>query len=191
MSNSQSPSDFRSTVARIAEGMRWLGTGDLAELRRMQRGDPGCPAFWNLAAKSGFIDEVGRMDAWMLIVKVMAILTPKGEPPAPLLHDPQKRLGTLLCDGGDPEWNNSKRPLLSEPRLMRLLAETPNRRSASIERIARLLAAKRKADAGINCSEIAELVLFPKRDSSARGIARDYYRRLDAAALQNSQKELA
>ncbi|MFT2095727.1 hypothetical protein ACMS1Z_13860 [Acidiphilium multivorum] len=162
----------------------------------MQRGAAGCAAFWNLAAKSGFIDETVRTDDWMLIVKVMAILTPKGELPRSgklrnSLHDPKKRLGALLCDGGDPGWNSSQQPLLSETRLMRLLAEAPARRGASLERIARLLAAKRKTDAGIDCTEIAALVLFPTSKFATRGIARDYYRRLDAAASENSQKELA
>jgi len=196
MPDSQPPPDFRIKAVKLAEEMRSLGTGDLAELRRMQRGDPGCAAFWSLAAKSGFIDETARTEDWMLIVKVMAILTPKGELPRSeklrnSLHDPKKRLGVLLCDGGDPGWNSSQQPLLSETRLMRLLAEAPARRGASLERIARLLAAKRKTDAGIDCTEIAALVLFPTSKFATRGIARDYYRRLDAAASENSQKELA
>ena len=180
---------YRAMIGRLSEAIRSLGTGDLAELRRMATDGPGCAAFWRLAAACGFIEEANRTDAWMRIVRIMAILTPKGERTgAPPVHDSKRPFGTALCDGGDPAWSAEARPLLSETRLMRFLAES-DRRAETLERIARMLAARRKSESGFDCAAIAALILFPASTSTPRDIARAYYRRLDHAAHEAKQKE--
>ncbi|MDA8253921.1 MAG: hypothetical protein M0Z28_32755 [Rhodospirillales bacterium] len=189
MSIENNKADYKAVIGKLSVAMRPLGTGDLAELRRMAPDGPGCAAFWRLAAACGFIEEANRTDAWMRIVKIMAILTPKGERTgAPAVHDPKQRLGASLCDGGDPAWGAEARPLLSETRLMRFLAES-DRRAETLERIARMLAARRKSESGFDCAAIAALLLFPASTSTPRDIARAYYRRLDHAAHEAKQKE--
>ena len=181
--------DLKSSIAKLSEAMRLLGTGDLAELRRMATDGPGCAAFWHLATGCGFIEAANQTEAWMKIVRIMAILTPKGERlGASSLHDSAIPFGRTLCDGGDPAWSAEARPLLSEARLMRFLAET-DRRSETLERLARMLAAKRKPEIGLDCTAIAALILFPNPESTLRNIARAYYRRLDHAARQVQEKE--
>ena len=183
---------YKDKVGKLSAAMIRLDTGDLAELRRMKRGGPGCAAFWTLAAECDFIDETSRTDAWMEIVKVMAILTPKGGPTKRVsIHDPKRGFGTVLCDGGDPAWNPTVKPLLPETRLMRFFAEPPGRRAASVERVARMLAANRKSESGFDFTEIAALLLFSNNEFTIRDIARAYYRRLDSAAHEARQKENA
>ncbi len=185
----QKNANYRVIIGKLSTAMHPLGTGDLAELRRMAPDGPGCPAFWRLAGECGFIEEANRTDTWMRIVKIMAILTPKGErTSASPVHDSKQRLGAVLCDGGDPAWNAEAQPLLSETRLMRLLAE-PQRRAETLERVARMLAANRKSGGGFDCTTIAALLLVPDSKTIPREIARAYYRRLDHAAHEAKQKE--
>lgn len=194
MPTEESKAGYKERVAKLSSAMLRLGTGELAELRRMEIGGPGCAAFWSLAAECGFIDDSGRTDAWMRIVKIMAILTPKGErTKARPVHDPKQRFGTALCDGGDPAWSAAAqaRPFLSERRLMRFLTEPAGRRAESLERIAQMLATNRKAESGLDCAEIAALLLFPANKFSARDIARAYYRRLDSVVRDAQQEEQA
>lgn len=185
----ENKADYRAIIGALSAAMRRLGTGDLAELRRMAADGPGCAAFWHLAAACGFIDHANRTGAWMRIVRIMAILTPKGERTgAPPVHDLTRRLGTALCDGGDADWKAGSSPFLSETRLMRFLAE-PDRRADTLERFARMLAAKRKSASGFDCAAIAALILFPDHESTPQDIARTYYQRLDHAAHEAKQKE--
>ena len=191
--------DFKTIIGKLSAAMRLLDTGDLAELRRMATDGPGCAAFWHLAAWCGFIEAANQTDAWMKIVRIMAILTPKGETPkgktpegersgVPLLHDPANPFGRTLCDGGDPAWSAESGPLLSETRLMRFLAES-DRRGETLERLARMLAAKRKSESGVDCTAIAALILFPNSEATLRDIARTYYQRLDRATRKAQEKE--
>ena len=175
------------TIMRLSAEMHRLGTGDLAELRRMDANGPGVAAYWHLATKCGFLDS--WTDTWMCIVRIMAILSPKGEGTGgPALHDPKRRLGAVLCDGGDPGWAGA-RPVVSEQRLARFLAVSPVRRADGLERVARMLAARRKPDRGINCADIARLLLFPDDGSPPRDLAREYYRRLDSATGKSGQED--
>ena len=67
------------TLDNLSQGMNQLGTGPLAELRRMAVDGPGTLDFWRLADRYGFLEHP-RTTSWMQIVKIMAILIPKGEP---------------------------------------------------------------------------------------------------------------
>jgi len=173
--------DYKDAVGTVSTEMSKLGTGPLAELRRMDVGGPGCTAFWDLAAKGGFLDWT-PLDPWMRLVKIMAILTPKGERgKGVVLHQPSRRLGAVLCDGGDPDWKDVNRPFLSESRLARFLAQPADQHGVALERIARALANRITPKSGVDCAAIAALLLFPDSSTTRQALARDYYRRLDSA----------
>ena len=177
-------------INRLSQAMKKLGTGPLAELRRMAVDGPGTTDFWHLAGFCGFLEDQNRTDAWMRIVKIMAILTSRGEPADRLpLHNKSRSLGTVLCDGGHDPWP-AKRPFLSETRLARFLAQHSEQRAEGLERQARALAARRDPQIGINCADIAALLLYPDNESChLRSLARTYYRRLDSAARKTKEEE--
>lgn len=168
-----------------------LDTGALADLRRMEVGAVGPLPYWNLAAKCGFLDDNAAI--WMRIVHILAILTPKGDRIATdRLHNPKRQLGSMLCDGGDLVWpsgGDKPRPFISEPRLARLLATPADQCGEALTRFARMLAAKRDRAIGVNCAEIAALLLFPDVKRNQQNIARDYYRRLDSATRKTEKEE--
>ena len=175
---------LNEAVECLSKEMSGLGPGPLAELRRMDVNGPGAAAYWNLAARCGFLNS--QTEPWMQFVKIMAILTPRGDPGhRPRLHDPSRRLGAALCEGGDPEWpstgSGEPRPYISETRLARLLAQRPDQRVVTLERLARMLARQRDPQTGINCNEIAALVLDSNNKTQLRELARQYYQRLDRA----------
>ena len=178
------------TVATVSQRLLTLGPGPLAELRRMEPDGAGTPIFWRLAAELDF--RADQTKEWMQIVQILAILTPKSRlNPAVRLHDGSYRLGRAFCDGGNPAWPadpKNPRPALSEERLARLLVMPATQRGEALERIARMLARSRAPEVGINCAEIALLVLYSSDSRWLQGIARAYYHRLDHAT-RNSQKE--
>lgn len=178
----------------LSQGLLKLDTGALADLRRMEVGDVGPLPYWNLAAKCGFLDDNDdNADIWMRIVHILAILTPKGDRIATdRLHNPKRQLGSMLCDGGDLAWpsgGDKPRPFISEPRLARLLATPADECGEALTRFARMLAAKRDRAIGVNCAEIAALLLIPDANRNQQNIARDYYRRLDSATRKTEKKE--
>ena len=179
-----SPEDTPKSA--VVEAARWLvrlAPGPLAELRRMDLGH-AAPAFWRLAAR--YPTTVGRNEeTWIHIVSVLALLTPKGNPThaeKPPLHKRPRRLGTVLCDGGDPTWpdpgQRDPRPVLSELRLARLLASRGAQRPTLLRRAVRSLASSMQPGSGINVIDIAYALLRP-HDTAV--IARAYYDRLDSA----------
>jgi len=178
-------------IALLSQRLLRLDTGALAELRRMEVGGVGPLPYWALAAECGFLDD--DADAWMRIVHILAILTPKGERQVKdCLHDPKRKLGRVLCDGGDPNWPASggdPRPIVSETRLARLLATATDQRGEALARLARMLAISRDRTSGVNCKEIAALLLFDDVERNLREIAQAYYRRLDTAARKTETEE--
>ncbi|MBN8908453.1 MAG: hypothetical protein J0H99_17950, partial [Rhodospirillales bacterium] len=107
----------------IAAMMRVFGNGEMAALRRLDD-NPAVPAYWRLAARHPILSERNteeRHRAWRAIVQALAILTPKGLPgERGDLHDPERKLGATLCDGGSRDWpgglapGTSPRPMISE-----------------------------------------------------------------------------
>lgn len=181
-------------INSLSKAMKRLGAGPLAELRRMAVDGPGTTDFWYLTGLCGFLKDEQHTDPWMRIVKIMAILTPRGEPAGrPPLHDKSRSLGAVFCDGGQRDWpaaGAAARPFLSETRLARFLAQRPGQRAEALERQARALAVKRNPDIGINCADIAALLLYPDNESHhLRNLARTYYRRLDSAARKTKEEE--
>lgn len=197
--DSEIPASRRSEkIRQLSSELLGLAPGPLAELRRMEIGGSGTPAFWRLAAKVAFLDE--DIDAWMQIARVMAILVPKGDLTGKeRLHQfrdeagRKRGLGTVLCDGGDPDWPPKDASVhdgvLSEKRLVRFLALPAIARGPALERIARMLATRRSPYSGVNCVEIANLLLDPDNRDHARGVAGEYYRRLDGAVRAGQKGE--
>jgi CRISPR system Cascade subunit CasB len=179
------------TIEAVSQRLLGLDPGPLAELRRMEPDGVGTPIFWRLSAELGFRET--QCGAWMQILRILAILTPKGRrlSPAVRLHDRSLQLGRAFCDGGNPAWPpdaQKPRPVLSEERLARLLVAPAAQRGEAIERIARMLVRSRAPECGINCIEIARLLLHPNDPLPLQKIARDYYAQLDRAD-RNSTKE--
>ena len=179
-----SPEDTpKAAVLEAARCLASLAPGPLAELRRMDALRIA-PAFWRLAAR--YPETIGRNEeTWIHIVGVLALLTPKGRPAhaeKPPLHHPQRHLGAVLCDGGDPAWPGSvrgePRPVLSELRLARLLASRGTQRPTLLRRAARSLARSMQPGSGVNVIGIAYALLRPENTAA---IARAYYARLDRA----------
>lgn len=180
------------TVNRLSNELNGLAPGPLAELRRMDVSGPGTAAYWHLASLCGFLQS--SSERWMWLVKVMAILTARGKPGDRFpLHDPKRRLGAVLCDGGDQDWPGSdsaeRRPFVSEARLARLLAQKNEYRLKTLERIVRGLANRRVPSAGVNCMDIAEFAFGYGKRPRYESLARDYYKRLDQAWRTSKQKE--
>ena len=166
-------------VRAAAADIRRLDPGTLADLRRMREGRIA-PAFWRQASKHpGTIGHSKLEQTWMAILRILAILTPTGNPDErPSLHDHSRRLGRVLCDGGDPGWTGPI-PALSESRLSQLLSARGNQRAVLLTRAARAIARSRVPGSGVNVVDIAVALLWP--DDSANRIAKPYYDRLDAA----------
>lgn len=179
------------TIYAIGVTLADLDPGPLADLRRLSLDgdDHGTPYFWRLASRHRLRGP--NLPTWARIVRIMAILTPKG-------RDDRKRspheakakgngwrgLGTALCDGGDRNWPGSgeaPRPVFSEQRLARLLAAKGETRAELMERAVRMLAARKPADARLDCVGLARFLAFPDDPQHVRDIARDYYTRLDRA----------
>ncbi|MBN8892685.1 MAG: hypothetical protein BGO51_18125 [Rhodospirillales bacterium 69-11] len=181
-------STLDATIEAISATLNGLDPGPLAELRRMTPGGPAPAAFWRLCAAHDL--EKGKLDTWQRIVHVMAILADTGPPERRRpLHDRARRLGTVLCDGGDPGWGPppgaEPRPVVSEARLARFLALQPGARGAAIERLARMISRTRAPGHGVNCIDIATMLLSP---SMPKDVPLTYYGRLDHAARTRSKE---
>lgn len=161
-----------------------LDPGSLAQLRRMRTPSAGAPAYWRLAVQHA--ETIGnRHDDWMAILRMLAILVPKGDPDERLpLHDPKRRLGGVLCDGGDPDWRpagDSARPAISERRLAQLMAARGRQRQVLMERAVRAIARTRRPDCGVNVVDIAWWLLDSNPVRTSRRLAESYFRRRDQA----------
>lgn len=178
-------------ILGAAKQIQRLEPGSLAELRRMDA-EHVAPAFWRLAAH--YPDTIGQSSnqgIWIAIVRLIAILTPKGDPgKRSSLHDSKRPLGAVLCDGGDPAWpppsSEKPRPALSERRLIQLLAARGSQREVLLTRVARAVARSRATDSGVNLVELALVLLKP---TDGRLLAAPYYRRLDSAERTTDQPE--
>ena len=175
-------------VLAAANMLQHLGSGQLAELRRMD-GKTAAPAFWRLAAR--YPDTIGynsRREQWIAIIRILAILTPKGTmDKKPPLHDKTKPLGMVLCDGGNPDWHReageNQRPEFSEQRLSQLIAARGRQRIVLLERAARMLTRSRTV-IGINVVDIMYSVLT---HDAGQLLAESFYRRLDQTTYSSKK----
>ena len=166
-----------------AKMLQHLDPGQMAELRRIRTASTGAPGFWRLVARHP--ETIARQqETWMAIIRILAILTPKGEAAKrPPLHNAKRRLGEVLCDGGDPGWphSNPLRPVLSERRLAQLMAARKRQREVLLERAARAINRTLQSGCGVNVVDIAWTLLDQDSGRIGRRLAESYYRRLDGA----------
>ena len=175
---SQHDNSPAQAVLAASSMIQSLDPGPLAELRRMKQGSCA-PAFWRLVARHPeTIGQLDRQETWMTIVRIFAILTPKGPPvDRPKLHDSRRRLGEVLCDGGDPSWTGP-RPMFSERRLAQLMAARGSQRAVLLERALHALSRSMPFGSRVNVVDVAYALLAPE---NGRLLAEPYYRRLDRA----------
>ena len=188
--NATSQGILEAVVSDTLDTVRRLEPGPLAELRRMNS-NLGASAFWRLAARHpNSIGRLGSRQKWIDIIRIFAILTPKGDPEQrPVLHDRRRRLGMVLCDGGDPKWpgpDTQPRPAFSERRMLQFLASRGDQRGVMLTRAAGMLARTRTRSSGVNAMDIALAILKPEEN---RFIADRYYRRLDSAEFKARKSE--
>jgi len=194
MSPRAEQNELGATIREIAGALRRLDPGPLAELRRMEpnRVEALAPYFWRLASRHGLRPH----DRWALIVKMMAILTDKGDPTnrsSPHVTRSKdngwRGLGHALCDGGDPAWPGgaAPRPMQPETRFARLVAAKGKVRDELLLRAVRALATKKPPSVGVDCVGIALLVLRPGDTEATRRLAEDYYDRLDREEDKNAK----
>lgn len=184
MRTTETITDVAVDAARLLSG---LHAGELAEARRMD-GARVAPAFWRLVARHPERVGQGELErVWSAIVAILAQLTPRPRQDdaasQPFLHESSRRLGAVLCDGGDPGWPDGggpePRPVFSELRLARLLASRGAQREVLLRRAGVTLSRSMTPGTGINVADVAHALLTP--DASNRAIARAYYARLDRA----------
>ena len=180
-----------SAAIDAADKMRWLDPGEMAALRRMTEEKPAA-AYWRVAVKHKIMtrDDAARRD-WTAILRILAILTPKGEAPPggrPALHDAARALGRVLCDGGDPDWPargiQPEDGVFSQRRLVQFLATRGPARLVALERAARVVAAQRNPASGIDVTQIAAALLWP---SYTAPIAEAYFCRLDRVQIEETK----
>ncbi|MCE2523977.1 MAG: hypothetical protein J4F49_12305 [Rhodobacteraceae bacterium] len=163
-----SENDPKFLAIRTSNRLRKLSPGALARLRRMPE-DGAVPEFWRLGLPESC--------KWVVIARILAILTDRGEPELRgSLHDESKHFGELLCDGGQATWTANDRPLLSELRLAQLLAARDTVRHVLMIRAVQALRAKHSSSLSVNVADIALAVLKPEKNEV---IAKPYYQRLD------------
>lgn len=142
-----------------------LAPGDVASLRRLRPGDPGCAAFWRLVATrlepADLLpgEAAARLEAerrWGVILAGMARM--QG------LHQFRARLGVTLAEAD-----------VSELRFLRLLRAHDESLADAVRVTSHTLAAKAKP---VDWFDLARLVLSDGRadeDEVRRHIARDFY----------------
>ena len=181
-----------AAVCAAADMLQELAPGPLAELRRMNDA-AAAPVFWRLLAR--YPQTIGRKDQqreWIVIIRILAILTERGDPAhRHPLHVARRRLGTVLCDGGDrdnwpPQDGGMPRPVFSESRVIQFLAARGPQRAVLLERAARMLARSRAPGSGINVIDIAWSLLKP---GDGRQLAEHYYGCLDRAERTATNRE--
>ncbi len=178
---SQAESCVHHVAIRIANSLSKAQPGELAELRRMKT-KSGARLFWQLSAQHDRI--ANQPEKWATIVRMLALLTPTGDPETKeSVHDGKCPLGAVLCDGGGT--GPVERPLLSEIRLMRLLAARGAARLDALERAVRMLA--RRNQIKLDAAELAWAVIAPEHATTK--IAKAYYKRLDTTAKDQATEE--
>jgi CRISPR system Cascade subunit CasB len=182
---------LEETIESMSAKLLSLDPGPLAELRRMEPDSPGTPIFWRMVAQYELRDY--ELSAWKQIIRMMALLLPCGHRDADVrLHDRSQHFGAVLCNGGTPTWpppGPEPKPVYSEVRLARFLAMPAAQRGEALERMARMLARSRSPHIGVNCIDVARLLLRPEEAYPIQDVAKHYYARLDRAAYQSKQEE--
>lgn len=177
------------SIALAGCGMlRHLDSGQLANVRRARSLEQAPPVLWRLVARYPSIRF--DLEVWMVYLRICAIFTPKGETGnRPKLHNHSRRLGAVLCDGGNPDWPDTgeSRPAISEQRFAQLLKSRSARRHSLLERSARALMRTFQPHSGVDVGDIAWTLLDLNRSETVRQLSSHYYARLDRAESQTQQ----
>ncbi len=157
------PEQVNAAIPRLAGALARLDPGDLARLRRMDPEGPGEAAFWQLVTE---LDLPCTPARWLFPVRLMALLTPRGDPRAGKrpAHDGARALGVALAEAG-----------FSETRLLRLMERAPETRAEALERMVRFLAARGSGE--FDCRELFWL-LHGTGPAPLRRLADQYFRTL-------------
>lgn len=149
----------------VAEAMKKMPTGDLADLRRYDGENQLSRAFWLLRVRY-LQDEIPAASdveqlekSWGVALAAMACLVPFG------LHAKNERTGAALG-----------RAQLSSLRLTRLLRADVEQLVPMLRQAASFLAAKGMA---CNVAELALLIINPSDQYLRNNIARAYYQTID------------
>jgi CRISPR type I-E-associated protein CasB/Cse2 len=154
--------DLPETIGRIAVSMTngVLGSGELADLRRLDVQSPDRAAFWSVM--SMWVSPAGMLgteaeNRWAMVLSGMARM-------APCHHKPGRRVGEVLA-----------RVQYSEGRLMRLLRSRGRGFADTVRRTCMYLNSRGEP---VDWVEFAAFILAQdpiKVESARRRIARDYY----------------
>lgn len=147
-------------IEALAQDMARLGLGPLAKLRRMDTEGPGPADFWRLSIAHGLPDDATSL----VVVRYLALLTPKGALGNKRLHDRATPLGAALGQTGYPE-----------ARMLRFLALSRAQRASQLGPMVLWLAAK--GHSGIDCRDI-DALLRNDGVGPARRLARTYFENL-------------
>jgi CRISPR system Cascade subunit CasB len=156
-------SHFVDIVEKLADDLKHMSPGDLAELRRMRNDDPGGPAFWKLAASRFAEIDDDSVSRWAAIVAGMAAM------PDQCVRN--RSLGRALATAD-----------VAEPRMLRLLRARGDRLLDTVRVVSRQLAS---VAVPVDWADFARLIFL---DGGATGekvrrrIASDYYRNSSVTA---------
>lgn len=161
-----------ATASAIAERLtrRDLGTGDLAELRRMNTDRPDSALFWRLiiafriaSDDSAYNDDVQTEQAWAKTIAALAHGTRYGQEETTTPHDPAIPLGRALAAAG-----------FHQARLQALLNAGP----PQVQRLAATATAfLHSKGQRYNAADLARLMLSPLRSKAQRDADRTYLAR--------------
>ncbi|MGE4558488.1 MAG: type I-E CRISPR-associated protein Cse2/CasB [Desulfovibrionaceae bacterium] len=159
---------LNKAVASLAGklGADYFPKGDLAQLRRGDRGAPPPSAFWrlylDLVADAPFLGARDE-DSWRIILQCMAIM-------APNIHNPERRLGRVLAG----LMRANRQPSL-ESRFLKLLSSRGRMLREQVRHMARLLASR---NLSVDWVQLAQLILEDaarRSERIRRNMARDFY----------------
>ena len=176
--------EINKAVLSIARSLSFMSSGELAEVRRMGEG-LGCPSFWRIASQHPVLNK--KTETWIQIMRTLTFFVPKGQAEKGFsLHNKNRNLGILFCDGGNPNWMGTS-PVVSEKRFARFLASRGSTKGQALQRMLRSLSRSFNQGSGMNVIELAGLFLFPNSEKGNRKLVKNYYHRLDRQ-LMNEEK---
>ncbi len=172
-SNSNIPANFGNVITNLAETIeaKEFGTGNRAQLRRMNYNNPDSSIFWRLMAREG-MPRKPDIVKWGLIMHGIALMAHR----AGVAHRPRISVGQALYLGG--EQQPGKKGFYSEDRLAKLLAARGSVFHSLLARLFRLLSNRGCA---FNWREMAWFILNESHNEerakeSRIKIADTYYR---------------
>lgn len=161
--DSPPPANLDTVVGKIASmmqpGQGFLGTGELAELRRISPEQPFTPSLWRILLSLNVDASETDERKWASLLMSMAICAG--------LHDYKTSLGKALAEAG---W--------SDLRFAQLMKARGKALELQLRRVAQFLASKNQK---ANWADIRKLIFYQNGDWAEEHrirIARNYYKTL-------------